>query len=287
MREWRLQNPHGHECLCRSTEWPLVLFTLATQLACGLAAAATVFDAMAGAAGAQPMRPLAAAIFPLIAAGLLGSLLHLGRPWMSWRAVANLRQSRLSREVLLTAVFAALALAYSACWWTGNTEGRLILGVATSAAGIVAVWASAAVYKTPTRPAWNSGWLPASFLGTTVLLGGVTPALLISWAGNAGILRVFLAATIAGSLLLLVAAFWMLADLSRCASGTFLSGHSAWLGCHVALASVLPVAIAVRLWPNGTAEITPLAVWVLPAVLAGSAAGRGAMYWLGTRYEPF
>ena len=40
-------------------EWPLVVFTSATQLACGLALAATVFDAQVPASAAGPMRPLA------------------------------------------------------------------------------------------------------------------------------------------------------------------------------------------------------------------------------------
>ena len=86
-------------------EWPLILFTLATQFACGLTMAAAVCDAYASPAEMDLMRPLAMAIFPLVATGMLLSMAHLGRPLMSWRAVVNLERSRLRREVILTAVF--------------------------------------------------------------------------------------------------------------------------------------------------------------------------------------
>ncbi len=278
-------------------QWPLVLFTLAVQAACGLTAAATVFDASVSAAEAERMRPLALAIFPLAALGVLFSMAHLGRPREAWRALSNLGRSRLSREILLTAVFTVLALAYGGFWWMAWTDGRVALGAAASVAGIVAVAAAAAVYAVPTQPAWNSGWIPASFLGTSALLGGLVPALLIPWNGNGGLLRAFLGAALAGSLLLLVSAFWMVAHLSRRTydsftavrftrmSQSFTPGKSWWLGCHLALAGVLPAALVFRLWPEGQA--TPFAAVGLAAVVFGAAIGRAAMYWLGARYEPF
>lgn len=280
-------------------EWPLILFTLATQFACGLTLAATVFESKARPADAVLMRPLALAIFPAAALGILISIAHLGHPLMAWRSVVNLGQSRLSLEVILTAVFALLALAYSGFWWMGRTEGRLVLGAASSVAGIAAVMAGAALYTVPTQPAWNSGWVPASFLGTAVLLGGLAPAALISWRGNTGLLRLFLGATLAGSLLLLIAALWMVANLSRRGYDAFTaarlagllqmltSRNSLWLGCYLALVSVLPAAVAVRLWPEEGAEITPFAGAMLAAVVLGTAIGRAMMYWLGTWYEPF
>jgi DMSO reductase anchor subunit len=185
--------------------------------------------------------------------------------------------------VVLTAGFAILSLVYSGLWWTGKTDGRLLLGAAAGAAGIAAVIAAAAVYAIPASPAWNSGWVPASFLGTALLLGGFAPAVLIPWRGNPALLRIFLGASVAGSLLLLVAVFWTLANVSR----SLKAGSVVWLGCHVALASVLPIAVAFRLWPDAGAAVMPFARLVLAAVLCGAAIGRAVMYWLGTRYEPF
>ena len=261
-------------------EWPLILFTLATQLACGLTLAAAVFDANASPAEKGLMRPLAMAIFPLVASGILLSMAHLGRPLMAWRAVVNLERSRLSREVILTAVFGLVALAYSGFWWMGRTDGRLALGAAACAAGVASVMAAAAVYKVPTRPVWNSGWVPASFLGTAVLLAGLAPALLIPWRGNAGWLRLFLGAGVAGSSLLLVAALWMAAKSS-------MSKKSFWLGCHIAFASVLPVALVFRFWPAERVQIALFAWPALAVVVFGAAIGRALMYSSGTRRSSF
>src|ERR1039457_5278746 len=55
-------------------EWPLILFTLATQLACGLTRGATVFETKARPADAVLMRPLAIEIFPVLALGILVSM---------------------------------------------------------------------------------------------------------------------------------------------------------------------------------------------------------------------
>lgn len=206
-------------------EWPLVVFTIAIQFSCGLALAATLFDMKARHADAALMRPLALAIFPLAALGALASVAHLGRPLMAWRSVLNIGRSPLSLEVVLTAVFILLALAYSAFWWAGRTDGRLALGIAASAAGIAAVISSALVYTAPAQPAWNSGWVPASFLGTALLLGGLAPAVFVSSKAGPGLLRV------AGSALLIIAALWIFA---------LRPPRSAWLGVCLLVAGLLP-----------------------------------------------
>jgi DMSO reductase anchor subunit len=237
-------------------EWPLVFFTLAIQLACGLTLAATVVDA-------EPVRPLAMAIFPLVALGIAVSAAHLGRPFAFWRALRNFRQSPLSREIAVTALFTVLALAYSAFWATGKVEGRFILGVVTSVAGIAAVIASALVYTVPAQPAWNSAWVPVSFLGTSVLLGG---------AAGAGASPVFSAAIVLGSLLILFSAGWMLPRLPR--SWTWKNSVS--FGCHVVLVSTVPVAAAFGSLPSAA---------VLSAAVLGAAIGRSLMY--SVAREPF
>jgi anaerobic dimethyl sulfoxide reductase subunit C (anchor subunit) len=259
-------------------EWPLVLFTLAVQIACGLTLAATVFETPDRSADAGLMRPLASAIFPILALGLAASLAHLGRPLMSWRALANLRHSRLSREILLTALFGLFAFAYSGAWWLGRTESRWILGVAASIAGIAAVIAGAMVHTVRTKPAWNSGWVPASFVGTVLLAGGLIPAMLIPWGAETGLRHVYVGATFSGSIFLLAAAVWMWAHVPQLPS---MAKKSFWLGCYIATASVLPIAATVRLGPREA----QLAITL--AALFGAGVGRALMYRSGTSDEPF
>jgi anaerobic dimethyl sulfoxide reductase subunit C (anchor subunit) len=231
-------------------EWPLIVFTIAIQSACGLALAATLFDVKARHDPAL-MRPLALAIFPLAALGALASVAHLGRPLAAWRSVLNLGRSPLSLEVALTALFVALALAYSGFWWIGRSDGRLALGIAASLAGLAAVISSALVYTVPAQPAWNSGWVPASFVGTALVLGGLAPAVFAAPAAP-GLLR------IAGSALLIIAAVWIFA---------LHQPRSAWLAACFFVAGLLP--------PSLPAFI---------AVVLATVAGRALFYLLAATF---
>ncbi len=206
-------------------EWPLVVFTLATQFACGLALACAVADA----SGEAGIRPLGVATFPVIAVGILCSLRHLGRPWDAWKAFLNLGHSLLSRELLVTALFATLALAYSAMWFAGITELRVGLGIATAVCGVAAVLASAAIYTIPSQPFWNAGWLPLSFVGTTLLLGGAAAAALAPT-------RVFAGFVIAGSTVVVIAGTWMWRR-----AGSISTKQQVAIGAHVILAGMIPI----------------------------------------------
>jgi DMSO reductase anchor subunit len=56
----------------------------------------------------------AAAALVLLAAGLLASFFHLGRPERAWRAISQWRTSWLSREVIVLPAFMAAVFAYGA-----------------------------------------------------------------------------------------------------------------------------------------------------------------------------
>src|SRR5206468_4754804 len=103
------------------------------------------------------MRLGSAALLPLAVAALaLGaSTLHLGRPIHAYRALKMWRRSWLSREVLLFAGFSAVAALYASVLWFG-LPGAPVLGPLTVALGISGVFASACIYRVPSRPAWNT-----------------------------------------------------------------------------------------------------------------------------------
>src|SRR5512146_507584 len=111
-------------------DWPLAVFTLTQQFSCGLALAGIAGD-WQGAPPAQ-LRSLGIAVFPTLAGGILVSLLHLGRPQGSWISLTNVARSRLSQEILLTALFALAALLHGVSWFAGLAEWRHATGTAAA-----------------------------------------------------------------------------------------------------------------------------------------------------------
>jgi len=187
----RLRPEHPH--------WPLVLMTVLTQLSVGAFTAIWLMQIL----GAR-LHPVAALVALLIASiALASSTLHLGRPIHAVRALKMWRRSWLSREVLMFALFANAAAAYSAALWMtlpgaldlipgldrieklsaaftsliGYVQAALpahsvaVLGAMTVLFGIGGVGASARLYLAPGRPAWNSPFTILEFYLTAALLG--------------------------------------------------------------------------------------------------------------------
>lgn len=161
-------------------ERSLVAFTLLAQLAVGAFLTLVALDAWAEALARDPAaraltNGILLAIGPVIAVALAASLLHLGSPALAWRAIANVRGSWLSREVLLAILFAALGAAFAALRATGRGAGspQTLLAAATALSGIALVYAMARVYRVRTVPAWDSPRTTASFFVTTLLLGAL------------------------------------------------------------------------------------------------------------------
>jgi hypothetical protein len=85
--------------LSLGSEWPLVFFTLVAAVLVGLEAAS-----FASPIAVEPLVFLAVAVLAMVV-----STLHLGRKERAWRAISNLRQSWLSREVFFFGAFVALS----------------------------------------------------------------------------------------------------------------------------------------------------------------------------------
>lgn len=148
-------------------ERPLILFTLASQLAVGL------FVLSVPAAG-SPDLPLALfAVTPLALLGMLASFLHLSRPLNAWRAVANLRSSWLSREILCAGLFAGLSALFTLVQWLGWGPAALRSALAWLAAlaGLALVYSMGRVYTLRSLAPWRTWLTLASFYATAFLLG--------------------------------------------------------------------------------------------------------------------
>ena len=189
-------------------EWPLAAFTILIQIACGIAIATTIGAQTELLAQPAAVRILGVSVFPIAAIGIAISLAHLGRPFSAWRALRNFFHSRLSLEALLTAAFAVSASAYSYACWGGGATFRVYAGGTTSLLGLAAVLAGASIYKLPTMRIWNSVWVVTCFLGSTMIVAGLTLSMLAA-PSRAGAIAVLV-----GSALLLLSGLRMW-ELSR------------------------------------------------------------------------
>lgn len=161
-------------------ETPLVLFTVLTQWAIGIALMifiAEIFMAKCLEGDKlKKFRIAGMAIFPIVALGLICSVFHLGQPFKAATALSNLGTAALSAEILSFSIVAVLALVYSFVWFkkSDNAGLRKITGGILVIAGIVALVATANVYALPAHDSWNNWTTLASFALTAVAIGSIT-----------------------------------------------------------------------------------------------------------------
>lgn len=163
------------------SELALVVFTIAAQMSVGafLVLGGVHFFAtrFAGVEEADKLSDLALlAIGPVLALGLLVSILHLGNPLNAPRAIMHLGTSWLSREILFGILFAGCGFLFAIMQWRkiGGPTLRNAVALVAAALGIGLILSMAMVYYTlPAVPAWNTWATPASFFTTTLLLGAL------------------------------------------------------------------------------------------------------------------
>jgi len=231
-----------------SEELPLVAFTLLAQMAAGLAAGALALASIPWA--------VLLAIGALLGAGGLISFLHLGRKRNAWRAVAHLRKSWLSREVLAAGLFgAAWALAIGLAWLHRTTYAPWLMALL----GLGLVYCMGRVYLLRAVPAWNTWRTPAGFFLSTAVLGALGIRLAVAGTGWAVVGGIALAAEMA---LVLTGPLSMRALASRL--------RVVLLGLGMVEAFVMAIA------PQGSA--TGLAIPVFLIALAAEIIGRWQFY---------
>lgn len=166
-----------------SNEWPLVFFTLLSQMSAGiLLAGFAVFAVTKNSelSGSPELRKwiLTAAIV-MLGAALLLSFLHLSRPLHSLYAFSNIGTSFLSREILTLLLF----LVFLLLAWFSNRYGhefpvfQKTSFLAALLSGLLLILFMARLYMIPTVPAWNTPLTVVGFFNSAVLLGAL--ALLI------------------------------------------------------------------------------------------------------------
>lgn len=163
-----------------TSEWALVLFTVASQMAVGafIVLGFLHYYAMktAGLEEADRMSDRALlAIGPVLVLGILASLLHLGNPMGAYRAISNLNTSWLSREILFNVLFAGTGAVFALMQWRkiGSFQVRMAVAVVAAGFGLALVYSMSKIYMLTTQPAWNIFATPFAFFTTTLLLGAL------------------------------------------------------------------------------------------------------------------
>jgi DMSO reductase anchor subunit len=107
----------------------------------------------------------------LLAAGLVASFFHLGRPERAWRAAAMWRTSWLSREVIALPAFMAVVLMYGFTHLAGSIDASLALGIVGAVFAFALYVCTAMIYAClPFLREWASPLTIANF----VLLGAAS-----------------------------------------------------------------------------------------------------------------
>lgn len=159
---------------------PLIVMLVLTQLSVGAFLVGQVLQwTLHGSEVLPQILPLHAAsalAFGLLA--LAASTMHLGRPWLAYRAILGLRRSWLSREIVAFGVFAKLAAIYAAVLWlwpqAGASLWTSLLGAGVVFAGTAGVFCSIMIYHCTRRPFWGGSSTFTKFSLTTLWLGLVS-----------------------------------------------------------------------------------------------------------------
>ncbi|WP_434512229.1 dimethyl sulfoxide reductase anchor subunit family protein [Desulfitobacterium sp. AusDCA] len=154
-------------------EWPLMMFTLFSQLAIGsfvmLLLVRTLMNKKEG-AGADKLTQFGLQnVGWVMAFALVLSLFHLGTPTGAYRSIYHLASSWLSREILTAGGFFVFWFATRYTLKKGHSANAL--GWVAAIFGLAAIYSMASIYATSIRPAWTNVNTYVAFYGATLAMG--------------------------------------------------------------------------------------------------------------------
>lgn len=167
-------------------EWPLMMFTLISQLAIGSFILLVLVRSLLAQIDAPSAKRLTSfgflAVGPIMALALIFSLFHLGTPMGAYLSILNLGSSWLSREILTAGGFLVLWFVSYKGYQKENAGSAL--GWITSLVGLAAIFSMASIYGNSVRPAWDNANTYIGFFGTTFALGSLGAASFISFGAK-------------------------------------------------------------------------------------------------------
>jgi sulfite dehydrogenase (quinone) subunit SoeC len=111
----------------------------------------------------------------LVAAGVIASLWHLGKPARVWRAFSQWRSAWMSREgVFAIACFGLATMLFAALWALNYGSVARVLGASLALGCLLAVYCTAMIYASLTPiPAWRHRLVVPGYLLFSVYAGGL------------------------------------------------------------------------------------------------------------------
>ena len=248
-------------------ELPLILFTLLTQLAVGLAVLAALRQWAIVEGPSARTRNEWIAILALIGLGVLAAFFHLGKPLGAVRMLANIGTAWLSREILTFATFGLLAAVSLYMVYTKAVNGWVLK--LTALVGLFAVFTTGMAYAGKAMDAINN-LLPLIFFMLTVFTLGPSVAAYFVEQKSHTLLTSILFPTLLASLIVRFAVpfVWLSGNAAMNATGqNFLASPLHWLH----LAALLAGLFFVRNGKN-------IPAWLPIVLLAGELLGRIAFF---------
>ncbi|AFM02189.1 DMSO reductase anchor subunit [Desulfitobacterium dehalogenans ATCC 51507] len=277
-------------------EWPLMTFTLLSQLAIGLFIVLMLVKTSIGNQDSQASKAIRGgftAVGPLTALALVFSLFHLGDPLGAPRSILNLGSSWLSREIMTAGGFFALWFVF---WWLSRKgKESNALGWVTVLMGCAAVFSMASIYSSSIRPAWDNVNTYIAFFGATLAMGVLGAAGVIAF-GLKGQTSAGLAKALKNMSYLGVAAVLVpLAYLPVFISGLNGGGSTAEASAQIlsesmgvlagrgvlSIAGAILLVAALNKGAKGKALSTSTVYLALALVIAGEFIGRYLFYAMG------
>lgn len=262
-------------------EFPLVFFTVLSQLAAGAAVTLVLLDYFTDKIEFSSGKKATLTILIVTGLSMGISLLHLGTPLNAYRALTHLGSSWLSREVALFSLLAAMLLLYY-FQWKDNNPLRKQIGLGIAVIAIVGVLSSGMVYVLPAVPAWNNFSTILFFLLTSVVLG---PLFLLAFlktkddTGFSGLVKLSGMALVASFLCFLVYVSALLSGSGESAlTGANMAGDAFFL-LRVLLNWILPLGLFVWIMAKKKVIEYKFVISLFALVLIGELIGRYLFYY--------
>lgn len=164
-------------------EWPLLLFTLFTQLAVGLYLFTIITRAVLH-KNVELSTKLTSkgllAVGPITVIALFLSVFHLGDPFGAYRSLYNLASAWLSREIIFVGGF--FALWFISYFLERKGKWNQLVGYVTAIFGLFAIYSMASIYANSILPAWSDINTYLAFYGTTIVFGSVAMMMMLSFS---------------------------------------------------------------------------------------------------------